>query len=229
MIRSATALFVFCLFSSAVAAKEANVGPASLNLTPPQGYCEMDAAQPSDARMLTAINGMLGNTANRLLVASAECNQLKDWRTGKRQLLDNTAQYQTMISLENAPLPATPEAMIKDTCNQLRAQGEQMVANATSDAKTRAEKVLKTIKVNESKFMGVVGEDPLACYAAVLQEFTTETGAEKTQVIVFATTVLKGKIIYYYLYAPYVSGDSVTQMLAEQRVNVTKLQAANPN
>jgi hypothetical protein len=197
MIRSATALFVFCLFSSAVAAKEANVGPASLNLTPPQGYCEMDAAQPSDAR--------------------------------KRQLLDNTAQYQTMISLENAPLPATPEAMIKDTCNQLRAQGEQMVANATSDAKTRAEEVLKTIKVNESKFMGVVGEDPLACYAAVLQEFTTETGAEKTQVIVFATAVLKGKIIYYYLYAPYVSGDSVTQMLAEQRVNVTKLQAANPN
>jgi hypothetical protein len=160
---------------------------------------------------------------------SAECNQLKDWRTGKRQLLENTAQYQTMISLENAPLPATPEAMIKDTCNQLRTQGEQMVANATSDAKTRAEEVLKTIKVNETKFMGVVGEDPLACYAAVLQKLTTETGAEKTQVIVFATTVLKGKIIYYYLYAPYVSGDSVTQMLAEQRVNVTKLQAANPN
>jgi len=41
--------------------------------------------------------------------------------------------------------------------------------------------------------------------------------------------VLKAKIIYYYLYAPYVSGDSVTQMLAEQRVNVTRLQAANPN
>jgi hypothetical protein len=228
MIRLAAAFLGLCLLACPAVAKDAKIGPTTLNLIPPPGYCEMDPAQASDARMVKAIEGMLGNTGNRLLAVSADCNQLTNWRTGKRKLLDNMAQYQTIISLESSPLPAAPDVTIKDACNQMRAQGEQLVADMTPDVQARAEQVLKTVKVNEMKFLGVVGEDPLVCYAAMLQKFKTEVGTDKTQVTVFATTVIKFKIVYYYLFAPYVSGATVTDMLAQQRKNVAALQAANP-
>ena len=50
---------------------------------------------------------------NRLLAFSADCAQLADWRTGKRELLDNIAQYQTLIAWENGPLPAAAVTTIK--------------------------------------------------------------------------------------------------------------------
>jgi hypothetical protein len=219
--RSATLLLVVCLVGGHAVdwavAKDAKVGTISLTLPPPTDYCELDATQASDARMLKAIEGMLAPTNNRLLVMSADCTQLTDWRAGKRPLLDNMAQYQTLIPWENGPLPKTPEAVIKDACNQMRSQGEQMVTNMTPDVKARAEQVLKTVKINEMKFMGVVGEEPNACYAAMLQKFHTEVGTDKTQVTVFSSTIVKSKLVYFYLFAPYVSGDSVTNLLAQQK------------
>src|SRR5262245_50093381 len=45
----------------------------------------------------------------------------------------------------------------------------------------------------------------------------TEIGTEKTQMAVFATTVIKGKIIYYYLFSPFAGADTVTKMLAKHK------------
>ena len=231
--RSATLLLVVCLVGGhavdSAVAKDAQVGIASLSLPPPTDYCELDATQASDERTLKAVEGMLAPTNNRLLVMSADCTQLADWRTGKRRLLDNFAQYQTLIPWENGPLPKAPEAVIKDACNQMRTQGEQLVTDMAPDVKARAEQVLKTVKVNEMKFLGVVGEEPTVCYAAMLQKLHTEIGTDKTQVTVFATTVVKSKLVYFYLFAPYVSGDSVTDLLAQQQAHVQRLRSANPD
>lgn len=228
MIRLTAALFLLGAIAGPAPAKDATVGATALVLPPPIGYCDLDAAQPSDARMVKAVEGMLGNTGNRLLAVSANCGELTAWRTGRRQLLDHMAQYQTLIAWEDG-LPAAPETTVKEVCQQMHAQGDKLVADMTPDVKARAEQVLKTVKVNEMKFMGVVGEEPLACYAAMLQKFRTEIGTDKTQVTVFATTVVKSKLVYFYLFAPYVSGDTVTAMLAQQQAHIRQLRAANPD
>jgi hypothetical protein len=231
--RSAALLVVLALAAGQaavpVAAKDATVGTTSLALPPPTGSCELDANQASDARMMKAVEGMLAPTSNRLLAMSADCTQLDQWRTGKRPLLDNMAQYQTLTAWENTALPDTPEKTIKDACSEMRTQGEKLVADMTPDVKARAEQVLKTVKINEMKFLGVVGEDANVCYAAMLQKFHTEVGTDKTQATVFATTIVKGKLVYFYLFAPYVSGDTVTDLLAQQRTHVRQLQTANPD
>jgi hypothetical protein len=85
------------------------------------------------------------------------------------------------------------------------------------------------IKLNESGFIGVLAEDPTACYAALLQKLLTQFGTEKTQVVLFATTVVKRKMIFYYLFSPYVSADTVTAMVALHKKNVAALLAANGN
>ena len=44
---------------------------------------------------------------------------------------------------------------------------------------------------------------------------------------VFATTFIKGKIVYYYLYSPYRSAQTVTSLLARHKLNVAALLQAN--
>lgn len=223
------ASLLLCALGLAAAAKDAAVGAVSLNLPAPAGYCELDLSQASDARMIKAVEGMLGPTGNRLLAMSADCTQLSDWRAGRRQLLDNMSQFQTLVSLEQSDLPVTPAEAIAKACEDMRAQGEKMVADMTPDVKSRAEQVMKKIKINEMQFMGVVAQDPLVCYAAILQKFRAETGTDKTQVNLFATTVVKGKVVYFYLMAPYVTGATVQELLAQQKINVDRLHAANRN
>lgn len=227
MRRCALALLA-CLVAGGAAAKQVKVGPVPVDLPAPQGYCELESTQAADGRLITAIESMLTITGNRLLAFSADCGELRDWRAGRRQLLDHMAQYQTVIRLETEPLTGPADVVISETCKAMRAKGEQILSGIVPNAKARAEEVLKTVKLNEMKFLGVVAEEPLVCYAALLQKFRTQAGTEKTQVAVFATKVVNGKLIYFYLFAPFVDGDTVAKMLAELRVNVGRLNAANP-
>jgi hypothetical protein len=217
----------FALYVAAFA-KDAQVGGATLRLPPPAGYCEMDRATgPSDVKMMDAVDGMLKPTGNRLLAISADCTQLNDWRTGKRKLLDNLAQYQALVATESSDQSANAADVIKTACAEMRTQGEKIVSDMEPDVRARADRVLKTVKVNEMRFLGVIAEEPTICYAAMLQKFKAETGAEKTQVTVFATTILKGKIVYFYMFAPYESGSTVTDTLALQKAQMIKVKAAN--
>ena len=53
-------LVCFLLAGAAIApvlAKDATVGVTSLTLPPPNGACDLDATEPSDARMLKAVEG----------------------------------------------------------------------------------------------------------------------------------------------------------------------------
>jgi hypothetical protein len=73
----------------------------------------------------------------------------------------------------------------------------------------------------------VIAEEPVICYAAILQKFKAGTGVELTQVTVIATTVIKGKIVYFYFFAPFESGATVTDLLALEKAQMARLKAAN--
>jgi hypothetical protein len=77
------------------------------------------------------------------------------------------------------------------------------------------------------KFLGVIAEDPLVCYAVMLQKMRTTLGTDKTQTIVFATIIISQKLVYYYLFAPYSNSEAIMKMLLQHRSNVARLQAAN--
>jgi hypothetical protein len=219
------------LFALALPAltKDARIGTSTINLTLPSGYCELVESQPGDARMLSTLKDMLTAAGNQLLSISADCQQLSEWRTGKRSLLDDTAQYQTLISLINADAPKSPDEAVKQTCASMREEGEKMLTEMLPDVRSRAERMITGLKVNEMRFLGIVAEEPNACYAAMLQKFRTQVGTDKTQITVFVTTYVKGKIVYYYLFSPYVNANTITTMLAKHKSNLTAFQGANRN
>jgi hypothetical protein len=205
-------------------ARDAQVGSATLILPPPEGFCEMTEEDPSDARMLHAIAGMLAGVQIEPLVMSADCSQLEAWRVGLRPLLDDFAQYQTPIPTKNSSFPRAES--IKGFCTTIRAQGNSL-AGMTDDLNSRLEKVIQNARFNEMSFLGVLAEDADACYFGLLQKVRTEVGTEKSQMAVTAVTVLKGKVVNYVVYTAYQNADTVTAALARHQRNVAAMLAAN--
>jgi hypothetical protein len=226
MVRRSIVLLLVLSLSLPAMAKDAKIGSTSVTLTAPPGHCELEQTDAADARIIKAIEGMLASD-NRLLAAFADCKQLTQWRAGKRPLLDDIAQYQTPARTVDAPAPAAPEDMLKQVCAKMREEGEKTVAGLAADIKTRIEQVMKDVKHNQMRFLGVVAEEPTACYAVIVQRFKAETGKDVTQAALFATTFVKGKLVYYYLFAPYQSPYTVTALLAKHKVNVAALLSAN--
>jgi hypothetical protein len=221
------ALLALCALCSGAVARRANVGPVTIELPAPAGYCELDEALPTDKPMFDLMR--TASPATRLLAMSADCKQLRDWRAGRLAGLANYAQHQTVKAWENAPLPVPAAQLIEQTCATLRAQGGDMTAKTGPLVQERLSRAMQEVKLNQMKFMGVLGEEPNACYAALLARVKGKDVPEVEQATVFAVTVVKGKVLYYYLFAPFVNAQTLTDMLAKLRVNVGAMEAANRN
>jgi hypothetical protein len=217
-------LFALVAITGAMAA-EAIIGGVSINL-PPAGFCELATNNPSDSNLLIKIGGPVAQSGNKLLSMSAECQQLADWRARKRPVLDDYGQYQTPIG-QMDQLVAAPDAAVRQTCAELRKNGDQIVSDQTPDIKAHVEETLKPVKMNEQRFIGVLAEDQTACYAGLIQKIQTEAGADKTQIVLIAITVVKSKQIFAYRMAVYTGSDAVTALLAKFKGTVAARYAAN--
>jgi hypothetical protein len=209
--------------ASSALAGQGTIGSVSVVLPPPGGFCDMTESNASDKRMITTLTDLLGKSGNKFLGMSADCRQLADWHSGKRQLLDDYAQYQTPIAGMDNP----PTETVAQTCAVLRAEGEKILANQLPDIKARVESTLSKIKMNETNFLGVLAEEPGACYAALIQKIRTEAGTDKTQVTMFAVTIIKDRSVFVYRFAVYANANSVNAVLAKIKIDVAALTAAN--
>jgi hypothetical protein len=218
--------FVFLLLlaaTSSAMAGQASMGDVSVNLPPPAGFCELSGTDPSDKRMLTIVGGLLTQSGNKLLGMSADCKQLGDWRAARRKLLDDYAQYQTSLAL----LDRAPSESIQQTCATLREEGNKIVSKEMPDLKARVEAALKKVKMNQTTFIGVLAEEPRACYAGLVQQIHTEAGIDKTQLSLFAVTAVKNRTVFVYRFTVHTGSESVVDGLAKLKNDVAAFYAAN--
>jgi hypothetical protein len=225
LLRVTFAIVAGLVFVSAGVAKDFQVGSATIALLSPEGYCELSEQQPADARVINLIDDLVAGTQNELLAVSADCGQLQAWRAGKLQTLDDYAQVQTPISGRDADVHRAET--VKELCASMRAEGGKTIAAATLDLNTRVEAAVKGGKFNETGFLGVLAEDAGVCYFGLLAKNRTEGGVEETQVVVSATTVVKGRVVSYSLHTLYHGPDTATATLARHRRNVQALLVAN--
>src|SRR5262249_554625 len=216
------ALLLTGVAASALAAP-ARIGAVSIALPPPSGFCDLSASNASDKRMLDTLGPLLEKSGNKLLAMSADCRQLAEWHTGKRQLLDDYGQYQTQIAGMDKP----PSETIAQTCTTLRNEGNKILANQMPDIKKRVESTLSKIKLNETSFLGVLAEDPDACYAGLIQKIHTEANTDKTQVTAFAISIAKNKSVFIYRFSVYHGPKSIDTSLSNIKVDVAAFLAAN--
>jgi hypothetical protein len=199
-----------------------SVAGVAISLPVPAGFCELSSSNPNDQRLLDTIGEALTKAhGNQLLAMSADCQQLADWRAGRR-LLGDYGQYQ-------APRIATAnEDTFHETCTTLRTQGGATVSNLKKDLKTKMEDAVRDLKVDEQRFVGFLGEDPMACYVALLQKLKAKgEGADVAELSVLAFTMVKGRFLFVNRFAPYVNADTVNDTLEKLKATLAALQAAN--
>src|SRR5579871_350564 len=215
-LRVTFALAASLAIAGSAVAKEAQIGSATLTLPSPPGYCELTDQEPSDARVIKEVGNLVAGAQNELVSMMADCSQLEAWRAAKLPALDDYVQYQTPMGTKDSNL--TRAASVKGFCANMRTEGEKRMPGVVSDLNARFEKAYKGAKFNEASFLGVLAEDDDACYYGLLMKLRTEIGDEKTQVTVAATTVVKGKVVYYNLYTAYRDGaDTLTAALERHR------------
>jgi len=213
-----------CLLAGAASrgvAAQATVEGVAISLPVPAGFCELTSANPTDKRMLDTIGELVTKArGNQLLGMSADCQQLADWRIGRR-LLGDYGQYQA------PPNAAANEDTFRQTCAGLRTQGGQTLSNVKKESKAKMEESIRQMKVNDQRFAGFLGEEPAACYVALLQKLKAEDGTEVTQLTVLAITTVKDRFLFVNRYAPYVNADTVGDTLEKLKVTVAALLEAN--
>jgi hypothetical protein len=199
----------------AASAKDVKVGSTSINLTTPPGFCELDAGS-------TPVKGLreLLAAKSQLLAAYADC------QSNFSLPLDNFAHYSVVTGAINVILPADA---IKQICASMRENGEKALTTFQRNRASDIAKIFDGLKISETRFFGVVAEDSVVCYTALVQKLLTETGVEKILVGISAAMNIKGKLISYILYSPYVNSGTVDTMLDKHKSNISVFFAANRN
>lgn len=199
---------------------EAFIGDVFVTLPPPAGFCELTPRYEFDGRTSAIVSAYLRGSGIRLLAMSADCDQLAEAREGKRREVDDVVQYQVEIGDEKTP----PVLSIVKMCSILRLQSKSPIG---TDINARLAGTIEKIKVSETGFIGVIGEEENACYAAMLSKAWTETGTQKVLVGLHAATIIRNRAIGVRRYAVYQNPDTINTMLAKLKGDVAALIAAN--
>ena len=171
--------------------------------------CQLDRHHPSDKRVYDLVErGLAGQ--NELLLAAADCEQIGPWRNGTRPTLDDFTQVQIGLVNRNRDLTGQEVATASEICTTLRKQGEAAVTGPMNAVRDRFNQVSETVKINQVQFVGVVREEPEACYASLLQRVRTEQGNDKLILCVYAHVVVRGRLLYLYRYT---EGDNFASMV----------------
>jgi hypothetical protein len=220
-------LLAFLLLVTPAAADTVKVAGADVAIVLPAGYCELQPNDKSDARVLAAIRGMIEPIGNSLLSAAAECSVLPQWRNRKVSRLSNMTQYQSYTGETKEGTRKEADEAVAAVCNELRATGKKQMDDINPSVKARAAKVMEKIEYGKIEMVGVTGEEPGVCYVALLQKFRAEDKTDVVQLVTYATTLVKGRWVYFYLFNDYENADSVEKSLAMHRKNVRAFLTAN--
>jgi hypothetical protein len=120
-------------------------------------HCELSDNNPSDARVIQNTGDIVKRGGNQLLVMSADCKQLTDWRGRARNLLDDYVQYQIAVG---AMTTNSSPASLKQSCDTLRRQGNKINSSAIVGPRRR----LKTYQ----KQWNSKTASSLACWMKIL-------------------------------------------------------------
>jgi len=201
------------------------MGSVTLHLPPPAGQCDLVASEPGDSRVIAAVTKSTAAAGNDLLVMTADCQELVDWRAGRRPLLEHLAQYQVQTALRGSDF-ALADALA--ACADVKARGSQINRNVVPSTTDAVHTAAKKIELQEQSYIGVLADDTNGCYVALLQRIKAETGKQVVRVNVFFLGSIARRELFFYMMAPYVDESSVTDVLAKEQAHIAQVKALNP-
>jgi len=203
----------------------------SLKLTAPQGYCALDPSNAADAPIIRRWQHVFAQAPQQLVVAAVECSQLEAFRKPPLLLVDfSQALVVYDPRYESAPLPQRA-GLPKALCAHVRQESGQAAGESVEQVEQRMITALATLKTGESQVIGILDEEPAACYVVVVARAQTVSNAPASVLHVRATSVIQGRILQFYQTAHTADGKeraALARMAALLKQNVKAQLAANP-
>jgi|SRR5262245_3102788 len=206
-------------------AMEMKLGSTVVTLTPPNGQCPLSAETEPDAAIFEKQRQLMSGSA-KLLAEYLDCDQLAKLRSGNWIFSD----YATYTIPWEAFYKTAPTGIVPKACAVARTRiTDQGLAEIIKKNEANVERAYEgKIELNEAKSLGVLAEEPTACYMGqVVKTKARSADKETLQVIVIAMVQIKDKVFHYQIYAPYVNSESVSKLLTKHRANVAALVSAN--
>jgi hypothetical protein len=222
MYKHISIAMALAMTASTASAETVKMGDVTVNLPAPSGFCELTPSKNSDKIVLTTNAKLLDNVGAKLLSMSADCHQLAEQRASEREVLDDYARYQTPKDFIDTP----PVESIAETCKTLRGEGNKIVAEESPDWHKNIEATIKDTKVNSTTFIGVLAEDPKACYAGLVKQFN-QGGASRTRLTLFAVTIVRNRSVAVHRSFPHKGSNSIIEGLEHLKSDVARFYAAN--
>lgn len=196
--------------------KTVDIGGRPVQLVVPAGQCELDRQHQFDASVLDLATRAIAG-ANEMLLHTAECVSLDGARTGRVQYLSDFTQVQVSLQFRKTELRGQEAAAAKEICQSLRTDGAQIEKQAGAEIKDRVKNLQAGIAVNETRALGVLGEDQNACYSGILMNVRTPTGETRLILGVYAMGVLNGRLVFLYRFVANPPAGAVDNMVQLQQ------------
>ncbi|MEL6290065.1 MAG: hypothetical protein AAFQ42_07745 [Pseudomonadota bacterium] len=226
-----TVLLVWTMAASSVvearpAAVSVQIAGTSLTLPTPDAHCPLEREKPSDARVLSMVEGALAGQ-NRLLGIYAPCDALGDWRSGKRALLGQMVQFQSIVSIAKVTIPKPYARQYASFCSNMRKRGQEIADEVSPEISRRIAKMTETIRVSEPKVIGVRKSGGVSCIVLVAQKIAAEDGSALVQLVAYRPLILKGKFVFAYVFRDLDNGAGVKPAISELEAIADATIAAN--
>ena len=194
------ALLTACLDSRPDSEIVIDVGGTELGLTLPAGFCKLEKKNPSDARLIGMIKKMTRGRG-KLFLSVANCEQLKAWRAGKMKTLDDYGFIMVPRRAVRGKIRTSRAAFVKTMERQLNKVTQRRRRAIKANMRRRVRSLNTTLRLNQTKILGVLKADDTAVHVGVLQKLQTEYGDQKTIVGSFGATLVRKKVLFVYLYS----------------------------
>lgn len=203
-----------------------DIGGRQVVLLVPDGQCALDRSQRYDASVLDLASRAIQG-ANEMLLHTADCNNLQNARTGRTPYLNDFHQAQVALQFKATELRGQEAAAAKEICQSLRVEGAKIEQQVGGEIKERVKNLQAGIQVNETKALGVLGEDQSACYSGILMNVQTPSGDKRIILGVYSMLVLNGRLVFLYHFIAEPPGNAVDRLIEQQKQIVRQHVAAN--
>ncbi len=219
-------LLMSCTGSLQASALDVVVETTSIKLAAPKGYCPLDKNHPMDSKVLQIMQKAV-QSRNQELGAFAPCDRLNAWHEGKTNDIGNIADYQA--NLKTKAVNFKTKKIIADLCDIFRKQGAALTGTSEREIANNFEAIEEfsgRIQFNSQQLYGVLHEDETGCYAALVQKVQVDEQVE-TGFTLLAMTVVKQKLLYFYLNSQLTGPSTLTRLLKTSQETIKALLAQN--
>lgn len=222
------AVVLACWIPAASAEEEvAEIGGATVGFVAPDGWCKLESGKISDARVLGLLQDGMKRVGNTFVVAFADCGELERWRSGRQRTLDNYGFVAFNNGFREFVYPGTDASFVQELREAMNNTGQEYIDDLVERGTKLIEDVLPMAKLGTPTNLGTIGEDANSVYQGGIIPLETELGDPKVSVYSNASTLLRKKIVYTYLYTEHDDDRTLARLLENHKNWTERLRTAN--